>query len=84
MTLNQLALNTGALAPAVATSMAFDPIASVVLGVTLLHESLDSTPPELLATLASLAAAAAGMAILARSQAETQSVPGAVSAPATA
>ena len=33
MTFNQLALNTGALAPAVATSLAFDPIASVVLGV---------------------------------------------------
>jgi hypothetical protein len=84
MTLNQLALNTGALAPAIATSMAFDPITSVVLGVTVLQESLDSTPPELLATLASLAAAAAGMAILARSQAETQSVQGAVSAPASA
>ena len=40
MTLNQLALATGALAPAIATSMAFDPIASVVLGMTLLQESL--------------------------------------------
>ncbi len=68
MTLNQLALNTGALAPAVATSMAFDPITSVVLGVTVLGETLDSTPPEIAATLLSLAAAAAGMAILARSQ----------------
>ncbi len=84
MTLNQLALNTGSLAPAVATSMALDPITSVVLGVTVLHETLDSSPPELAATLASLAAAAVGMAILARAQAETQSVQGAVSAPATA
>lgn len=84
MTLNQLALNTGSLAPAMATSMAFDPITSVVLGVTVLEEKLDSSPPELLAILAALAAAAAGMAILARSQAETQSVQGAVSAPATA
>src|ERR1700759_2391807 len=33
MTLNQMALNTGALAPAGATGMAFDPITSVVLGV---------------------------------------------------
>ena len=46
MTLNQLALNTGALAPAVATSMAFDPITSVVLGVTLLDESLHATALE--------------------------------------
>jgi drug/metabolite transporter (DMT)-like permease len=70
MTLNQLALNTGALAPAVATSMAFDPIASVVLGVTLLGESLDTSPPELVATAVALTAALAGMAILARSQAQ--------------
>ena len=46
MTLNQLALNTGSLAPAVATSMAFDPITSVVLGVTLLDESLRTTAVE--------------------------------------
>ena len=82
MTLNQLALNTGALAPAVATSMAFDPITSVVLGVTVLGESLDSSPPEVAATLLSLAAAVVGMAILARSQSETG--PDAVSAPAGA
>jgi drug/metabolite transporter (DMT)-like permease len=84
MTLNQLALNTGALAPAVATSMAFDPITSVALGVLLLHETLDASPPEVLATLASLAAAVAGMAILARSQSGSQSVQAPVSAPATA
>ncbi len=72
MTLNQLALNTGSLAPAVATSLSFDPIASVILGVTLLDESLDSGALELLATAASLVAATVGMAILARSQAETQ------------
>lgn len=68
MTLNQLALNTGALAPAVATSMAFDPITSVVLGVTLLDESLHTTPLQLVGTGAALAAALVGMAILARSQ----------------
>ena len=34
---SQLALSTGALAPAAATSMGFDPIASVILGVTLLE-----------------------------------------------
>jgi drug/metabolite transporter (DMT)-like permease len=66
MTLNQLALNTGALAPAVATSMAFDPITSVVLGVTLFEETLDTGALEIAATLAALVAAGAGMAILAR------------------
>jgi drug/metabolite transporter (DMT)-like permease len=84
MTFNQLALNTGALAPAVATSMAFDPIASVVLGVTLLQESLDTQPLEIVATVAALAAAVAGMAILARSQSQSQSVQETGSAPAAA
>lgn len=70
MTFNQLALNTGALAPAVATSMAFDPITSVVLGVTLLDESLHTTPLDLIGTVAALGAALAGMALLARSQSQ--------------
>jgi drug/metabolite transporter (DMT)-like permease len=83
MTLNQLALNTGALAPAVATSMAFDPIVSVVLGVTVLNESLDASAPELAATLLSLVAAVAGMAVLARSQSQSQFVQDPASAAAT-
>jgi len=83
MTLNQLALNTGALAPAVATSMAFDPITSVVLGVTLLDESLHTTTLGTVTTLAALAAALAGMAILARTQSQTAATKP-LSAPATA
>jgi drug/metabolite transporter (DMT)-like permease len=71
MTLNQLALNTGSLAPAVATSLAFDPIASVVLGVVLLDESLHTTPLEAVGTALALAAALVGMAILARSQSQS-------------
>ncbi|HEX5713991.1 MAG TPA: DMT family transporter [Solirubrobacterales bacterium] len=74
MTFNQLALNTGALAPAVATSMAFDPITSVVLGVTLLNESLHTTPFDLIGTVAALAAALVGMALLARSQSQAEPV----------
>lgn len=84
MTFNQLALNTGALAPAVATSLAFDPITSVVLGVTLLQESLHTTPAQLVGTVIALAAALVGMAVLARSQSEAQSVQEPASAPATA
>jgi hypothetical protein len=84
MTLNQLALNTGALAPAVATSMAFDPITSVALGVILLHESLDTGALDLAATLAALAAAGVGMAILSRQQSQPpQSVQAGGSVPAT-
>lgn len=84
MTLNQLALNTGALAPAVATSMAFDPITSVVLGVTLLQESLDAGVGDILATLAALAAAGVGMAILSRQQSQpAQSVQADGSVPAS-
>jgi hypothetical protein len=74
MTLNQLALNTGALAPAVATSMAFDPIVSVVLGVTLLEETLDASPLDLVGTALALAAAGAGMAVLARQQSQAAPV----------
>ncbi len=72
MTLNQLALNTGALAPAVATSMAFDPIVSVILGIALLQESLDAGALDVAGTVLALAAAGVGMAVLARGQAEAE------------
>jgi drug/metabolite transporter (DMT)-like permease len=75
MTLNQMALNTGALAPAVATSMAFDPITSVLLGVILLDESLNVGPLEIVVSLLALVAAGAGMAILSRQQSEFTSAP---------
>ena len=65
MTLNQLALSTGALAPAAATSMALDPIASVVLGVTLLQESIHETTIGAVATMLALVGALAGMTVLA-------------------
>jgi hypothetical protein len=70
MTLNQMALDTGALAPAVATSMAFDPIVSVVLGITLLQEKLNVGFGDIAATVLALIAAGVGMAILSRQEAE--------------
>jgi drug/metabolite transporter (DMT)-like permease len=76
MTLNQMALNTGALAPAVATSMAFDPITSVVLGVALLDESLNVGAGDIAVTVLALVAAGAGMAVLSRQQSELTSGPG--------
>ena len=69
LTLSQLALSTGALAPAAATSMGFDPIVSVILGITLLNESITTTPIGIVVTVLSLAAALSGVAILSRSQA---------------
>ena len=84
MTLNQLALNTGSLAPAVATSLAFDPIASVVLGVTLLDESLHTSPAGIAGTVLALGAALAGMTVLARSQSQAEGPKPVESAPAPA
>ncbi|MGI8714198.1 MAG: DMT family transporter [Solirubrobacteraceae bacterium] len=68
MTLNQLALNTGALAATVAASTASDPIVSVVLGLVLFDESLHLTGLRAIATLVSLAVALLGTTVLARSQ----------------
>lgn len=68
MTLNQLALQTGALAPAVATSLSLDPIVSVVLGLTLFRETLRASTAGAVGGLAALGAALAGIVYLARSQ----------------
>lgn len=65
LTLSQLSLQTGVLAPAVATSMAFDPVASVVLGTTLLQESLHQSAAGAAAALTLLAAAGAALTVLA-------------------
>ena len=68
MTLNQLALSTGVLAPAIATSIATDPIVSVIIGTTLLQESLHETPLGVVGTVISLLVALGAITILARSQ----------------
>ncbi len=73
MTLSQLSLQTGVLPPAMATSMIFDPLASVVLGVALLQEDLHETKLGALASLVGLALMAAGLVALAKSQAPTES-----------
>lgn len=66
MTLNQLALNTGALAATIAASTAADPIASVAFGLVLFHESLHLSGLRTVGTLSALALALLGMARLAR------------------
>jgi drug/metabolite transporter (DMT)-like permease len=68
MTHNQLALGTGGLAPAIATAVATDPIVSVIIGTTLLQESLHETPLGVVATVVSLLVALGAIAVLARTQ----------------
>jgi drug/metabolite transporter (DMT)-like permease len=71
MTLNQMALNTGALAATIATSTASDPIISVVLGLVLFRESLHVAGLGALGAVAALAVALLGMAVLARAEEQT-------------
>jgi drug/metabolite transporter (DMT)-like permease len=74
MTLNQMSLDAGALAATMATSTALDPIASVVLGLTLFKESIDASPVELLVVLIALGVVVAAMIVLARDQAGSSPV----------
>ncbi|NLT05081.1 MAG: DMT family transporter [Solirubrobacterales bacterium] len=69
MTLSQASLQTGALAPAVATQMSMDPIASLFLGTLAFQEQIHDTALGAFGALLGIAAMVAGLAILARSQA---------------
>jgi drug/metabolite transporter (DMT)-like permease len=66
--LEQAALQTGALAAAVATTMAFDPLSSLVFGIGLFDEALHESALGYLVSLLSLAAALVGLVILARAK----------------
>ncbi len=68
MTLNQLALNTRALAATMASSTALDPVVSVVLGVTLFGEHLHGSTLQAAGAFVALAAALIGVAVLARAE----------------
>jgi hypothetical protein len=74
MTLNQMSLDAGALAATMATSTALDPIASVVLGLTLFRESVSAGPIEVIVIVLALAVVVAAMVVLARDQAAPPSV----------
>src|SRR5215218_10145237 len=63
--LTQVALQTGALAPAIATTMAFDPVASLLLGMLLLDEQLHETAWVAAASVAMLFVALVGLIMLA-------------------
>ena len=65
MTLSQASLQAGALAPAVATQMALDPVASLFLGVLAFDETIHDDTGALLAALAAFAVMIGGIAFLA-------------------
>ncbi len=66
--LEQAALQTGALAVAVATTMAFDPLSSLVFGIGLFDESLHEGVLGYAASAALLGVTLAGLVILARAK----------------
>jgi drug/metabolite transporter (DMT)-like permease len=65
MTLSQASLQAGALAPAVATQMALDPVASLFLGTLAFEETIHDDTGTLLAALAAFAVMIGGIAFLA-------------------
>jgi drug/metabolite transporter (DMT)-like permease len=65
MSLSQRSLQTGALAPAVATQMSLDPITSLLLGVFAFDETVHEDAGVLIAALAGFAVMIAGIVILA-------------------
>lgn len=73
MTLNQMALNTGALAATIAASTAVDPLVSVLLGVTVFDESLSASPLATVLGAVALGAGLAAMVVLARAEAHAAS-----------
>jgi hypothetical protein len=82
--LEQAALQTGALAAAVATTMAFDPLSSLVYGIVLFDENLHETAVGYVLCLVSLAVALAGLVVLARAKGSSVTAPPAEPAPAPA
>jgi drug/metabolite transporter (DMT)-like permease len=65
VSLSSASLQTGELAPAIATSMALDPITSLVLGVTLFEESLRSGAFAVAAAVVGLGVMIGGITLLA-------------------
>ena len=65
MSLSQASLQTGALAPAVATQMSLDPITSVLLGTLAFEETIHETASGLALALAAFAVMIAGLVYLA-------------------
>ena len=75
MTLSQASLQAGALAPAVATQMALDPVASLLLGTLAFKETIHDETGALLAALAAFAVMIAGIGFLALREPEGEEGP---------
>ena len=78
LTLAQASLQAGALAPAVATQAAVDPIASVLLGTLAFEETIHHGALGVAGSLAGFAAMVGGIVVLASSQASSLLVVGAL------
>lgn len=72
MTLNQMALNTGALAATIAASTALDPVASVVLGAFRFHEALAPSALHVAVAVLAVVVGVAAMVVLARAEAHVE------------
>jgi drug/metabolite transporter (DMT)-like permease len=73
--LSQSSLQTGALAPSVATQMCLDPIASLLLGIFAFDETVHEDPAGLVAALAGFAVMIAGIVSLAAAEQKPQPTP---------
>ena len=73
--LEQAALQTGALAAAVATTMAFDPLSSLVFGIVLFDEALHESAVGYVLSALALGVALAGLVVLARAKGEESPPP---------
>ena len=67
MTLSQTSLQTGVLAPAIATQMTFDPLTSVLIGTLMFGETIHEDPVGLGVSVAALLLMFGGLGLLARS-----------------
>lgn len=75
-TLTQAALQTGALAPAIATTMSFETISGVLIGMTILDEQLHDSTLGLIGCFVTLAIALGGLVMLAGSQGAAEAAAG--------
>ena len=75
MTLSQASLQTGALAPAVATQMSLDPVTSLLLGTLAFKEEIHDSTAGVILALAGIGLMIVGLAVLARSQAAAEKPP---------
>jgi lysyl-tRNA synthetase class 2 len=75
MTLSQASLQTGRLAPAVATQMIFDPVVSLLLGTVAFQERIHASPAALGGSITALVVMLAGVVVLAAAEQDRESRP---------